>query len=149
MKRVAARLHDHIDGGATGTPQFLQAKAADLTPFLAGDAAKDYPNLAAIPTTAWKNGGCAYQGRLYMVPVHRYLPGQMLVKNSSIWDKEIGVDYVPKSADDFKRILQVLTRPSQEFYGIGAAQDTVMLVPTICSSFGRRSSTDWILSICS
>ena len=26
---------------ATGTPQFLQAKAADLTPFLAGDAAKD------------------------------------------------------------------------------------------------------------
>jgi putative aldouronate transport system substrate-binding protein len=30
----------------------------------------------------------------------------------------------------------VLTRPSQEFYGIGAAQDTVMLVPTICSSFG-------------
>ncbi len=121
---------------ATGTPQFLQAKAADLTPFLAGDAAKDYPNLAAIPTTAWKNGGCAYQGRLYMVPVHRYLPGQMLVKNSSIWDKEIGVDYVPKSADDFKRILQVLTRPSQEFYGIGAAQDTVMLVPTISSSFG-------------
>jgi putative aldouronate transport system substrate-binding protein len=121
---------------ATGTPQFLQAKAADLTPFLAGDAAKDYPNLAAIPTTAWKNGGCAYQGRLYMVPIHRYLPGQMLVKNSSVWDKEIGPDYVPKSADDFKRILQTLTRPGQEFYGIGAAQDTVMLVPTISASFG-------------
>jgi len=121
---------------AAGTPQFLQAKAADLTPFLAGDAAKDYPSLAAIPTTAWKNGGCAFQGRLYMVPIHRYLPGQMLVKNSSVWDKEIGADYVPKSADDFKRILQTLTRPSQEFYGIGAAQDTVMMVPTFSSSFG-------------
>ncbi len=121
---------------AAGTPQFLQAKAADLTPFLAGDAAKDYPNLAAIPTTAWKNGGCAFQGRLYMVPIHRYLPGQMLVKNSSVWDKEIGADYVPKSADDFKRILQTLTKPAQEFYGIGAAQDTVMMVPTFSSSFG-------------
>jgi len=121
---------------AAGTPQFLQAKAADLTPFLAGDAARDYPNLAAIPTTAWKNGGCAFQGRLYMVPIHRYLPGQMLVKNSSVWDKEIGADYVPKTADDFKRILQTLTRPSQEFYGIGAAQDTVMMVPTFSSSFG-------------
>src|SRR5258708_12048870 len=85
---------------ANGTPQFLQAKAADLTPFLAGDAAKDYPNLAAIPITAWKNGGCAYQGRLYMVPGHRYLPGQMLVKNSSIWDKQIGVDNRHRSPDD-------------------------------------------------
>ena len=63
-------------------PQFLQSQAADLTPYLAGDAAKDYPNLAAIPTPAWKNAGSAYQGKLYLVPLHRYLPGQMFVKNT-------------------------------------------------------------------
>ena len=97
----------------TGVPQFLQTKAADLTPYLAGDAAKDYPNLAAIPTAAWKNAGCAYQGHLYMVPIHRYLPSQMFVKNASIWDKELGADYVPKNADDFKRVLQTLTRPQR------------------------------------
>lgn len=32
-----------------GGQQFLQGQTADLTPFLAGDAVKDYPNLAAIP----------------------------------------------------------------------------------------------------
>ncbi|HEV7665546.1 MAG TPA: extracellular solute-binding protein [Chloroflexota bacterium] len=121
---------------SAGMPQFLQAQAADLTPYLAGDAAKDYPFLAAIPTTTWKNAGCAYQDKLYLVPIHRYLPGQMLVKNSAVWDKEIGADYVPKSAADFKRILLQLTRPQQDFYGIGGAQDTVMLVPTISSIFG-------------
>src|SRR4029453_2664874 len=63
-------------------------------------------------------------------------PGQMFVKNTAVWDKEIGADYVPKSADDFKRILQQLTRPQQEFYGIGAGQDSIMYVPTISSIFG-------------
>src|SRR5919197_3017603 len=121
---------------ATGLPQFLQSKAADLTPYLAGDAAKDYPNLAAIPTQAWKNAGCAYQGHLHMVPLHRYLPGQMFVKNVPAWDRELGPDYVPKNAEDFKRVLQALTKPQQDFYGIGAAQDSMLWVPTFSSIFG-------------
>lgn len=121
---------------ATGTPQFLQSKAADLTPYLAGDAAKDYPNLAAIPTQAWKSAGCAYQGHLYLIPIHRYLPGQMFVKNVSAWDAELGQNYVPKNADDFKRVLQALTKPQQGFYGIAAAQDSVMHLATFASIFG-------------
>src|SRR5579864_6616168 len=84
---------------ASGMPQFLQSQAADLTPYLGGDAARDYPNLAAIPTQAWKNAGCAYQGHLYLVPIHRYFPGQMFVKNVDVWDTELGKDYAPKNAD--------------------------------------------------
>ncbi len=121
---------------ATGMPQFLQSQAADLTPYLAGDAAKEYPNLAAIPTQAWKNAGCAYQGHLYMVPLHRYLPGQMFVKNVGAWDQELGKDYVPKNAADFKRVLQALTKPQQGFYGIVGAQDSVMHMSTWASIFG-------------
>jgi putative aldouronate transport system substrate-binding protein len=121
---------------ATGMPQFLQSKAADLTPYLAGDAAKDYPNLAAIPTQAWKNAGCAYQGHLYMVPIHRYLPGLMFVKNVTAWDAELGKDYVPRNADDFKRVLLALTKPQQGFYGIVGAQDSVMHLTTFASIFG-------------
>jgi putative aldouronate transport system substrate-binding protein len=121
---------------ATGMPQFLQSQAADLTPYLAGDAAKDYPNLAAIPTQAWKNAGCAYQGHLYMVPIHRYLAGQMFVKNVAAWDSEVGQNYVPKNADDFKRVLLALTKPQQGFYGIAAAQDSVMHTATFSSIFG-------------
>ena len=121
---------------SAGVPQFLQAKAEDLTPHLAGDAARDYPNLAAIPTVAWKNAGCAFQGRLYMLPIHRYLPGQMFVKNSTVWDRELGADYVPKNADDFKRVLLALTRPQEEFYGIGTGQGTQMMLPGFASLFG-------------
>jgi putative aldouronate transport system substrate-binding protein len=121
---------------ANGLPQFLQSQAADLTPYLAGDAAKDYPNLAAIPTPAWKNAGSAYQGHLYLVPLHRYLPGQMFVKNVDAWDAELGQNYVPKNADDFKRALLALTKPQQGFYGIAAAQDSVMHLITFASIFG-------------
>ena len=35
---------------APNLPGFFKAKCADLTPYLAGDAAKDYPFLAAITT---------------------------------------------------------------------------------------------------
>jgi putative aldouronate transport system substrate-binding protein len=121
---------------ANGLPQFLQSHAADLTPYLAGDAVRDYPNLAAIPTQAWKNAGCAYQGHLYLVPIHRYLPGQMFVKNASVWDAEFGQDYIPKNADDFKRVLLALTKPQLGFYAIAAAQDTVMHLATFGSMFG-------------
>ncbi|MCA1645260.1 MAG: extracellular solute-binding protein [Chloroflexi bacterium] len=121
---------------ANGLPQFLQSQAADLTPYLAGDAARDYPNLAAIPTQAWKNAGFAYQGHLYLIPIHRYLPGQMFVKNVNVWDAELGQGYVPKNAEDFKRALLALTKPQQGFYGIAAAQDSVMHVVTFASIFG-------------
>jgi putative aldouronate transport system substrate-binding protein len=121
---------------AAGVPQFLQAKAEDLTPHLAGDAVRDYPNLAAIPTLAWKNAGCAFQGKLYMLPIHRYLPGQMFVKNTAVWDRELGSDYTPKNADDFKRVLKALTRPQEDFYGIGTGQQTQMMLPGFASMFG-------------
>jgi putative aldouronate transport system substrate-binding protein len=128
---------------AAGVPQFLQTQAADLTPFLGGDAAKDYPNLAAIPTQAWKNAGCAYQGHLYMIPIHRYLPSFMWLKNANVYDKQFGADYVPKNADDFKRILQALTRPNDDFYGISGAQQTTMWLPQFSQLFGAPN--DWRL----
>src|SRR5262249_5575256 len=55
-------------------PQFVQSSLADLTPYLSGDAVKDYPNLAAIPTFAWKNSGSVLNGKLYTWPLERYLP---------------------------------------------------------------------------
>ena len=116
--------------------QFLQSKAADLTPYLSGDAAKEYPNLAAIPTAAWKNAGAAYQGHLYMIPIHRYLPGQMFVKNVQAWDGELGKNYVPKNAEDFKRALKAVTKPQQNFYGIVGAQDSVMHLAQFGSMYG-------------
>src|SRR5262249_58724209 len=53
-----------------------------------------------------------------------------------MYDKAFGVDYVPKNADDFKRILQTLTRPNDGVYGIAGAQNSVMWVPQFSQLFG-------------
>ena len=104
--------------GTTNIPAFLQHSMADLSPYLAGDAAKDYPNLAAIPTFAWKNSGCVFEGKIYMWPVQRYRPLNMMFRNTDIWDKEISPNYVPKDAADFKRVLQQLNRPRDDRFAI-------------------------------
>jgi putative aldouronate transport system substrate-binding protein len=71
----------YFQGGVDGVahiPEFLQNKCADLTAYLAGDAAKDYPYLAAMPTFAWQNAGCIASGKLQMChssgtrPARRY-----------------------------------------------------------------------------
>lgn len=104
-----------------GVPQFLAAQGADLTPFLGGDAIKDYPSLANIPTRAWKNSGSVYDGKVIMVPKPLYSEGFVFLKNVTQWDADIGKDYVPKNADDFKRVMQALTRPQEDRYATAAA----------------------------
>ena len=59
---------------APNLPAFLKAKCEDLTPYLASDAIKDYPYLAAPPTYAWKNSIAAIDGHLFLVPIQRHLP---------------------------------------------------------------------------
>jgi putative aldouronate transport system substrate-binding protein len=117
----------HIYNGyalAPNLPGFFKAKCADLTPYLAGDAAKDYPYLAAIPTYAWKNSVSAIDGALYLIPIQRHLPifpgfGGYFFTNTEVWNKEIGEGAIPKNADDLKRILVQLTRPRENRWGIG------------------------------
>ncbi len=103
-----------------GAAQFMQSQCADLTPYLAGDAIKDYPNLAAIPTFAWQNVGGIVNGKLYMVPIERYATGGMLFKNDTVYDKEFGAGYVPKNADDLKRMFQQVNKPQQNQWATSA-----------------------------
>ncbi|MBV9600404.1 MAG: hypothetical protein JOZ87_26640 [Chloroflexi bacterium] len=104
-------------------PAYLQHSAADLTPYLAGDAIKDYPSLAAIPTYAWRNSGAVINGHVYGVPLERWSAGgSQLLKNTQMWDAHVGEGYVPKSADDFKRVLQELTQPDRNVWGFGGFQ---------------------------
>jgi len=105
-------------GALNGEPQFVESTCADLTPYLAGDAAKDYPYLAAIPTSAWVNSGSGYNGKLLMVPLHRHPLAFPFYKNDNIYDAEIGKDYAPKDAADLKRIMQALTKPQEDRYAI-------------------------------
>jgi putative aldouronate transport system substrate-binding protein len=109
---------------APNLPAFFKSRCADLTPYLSGDAAKDYPYLAAIPTHSWRNSLSVVDGALYLIPIHRQMfsiqpRGGNFFTNIEMWDKEIGADVVPKSADDFKRILTQLNRPAENRWAIG------------------------------
>ena len=115
----------NLFGGLTAAPNipdFLQQAAADLTPYLGGDAVKAFPNLAALPTFAWRNSGSVIGGRLWTVPISRPSISSLMIKNSTVWDREVGPDYAPKNSDDFKRILQQLTTPSSNRWAIGTFQ---------------------------
>ncbi len=129
--------------GIPGVAQLVEKTASDLTPYLAGDAIRDYPNLAAIPTYSWKNSGSIQNGRLYGVPLHRYAPGPVMYRNTEIYDREIGPNYVPKSADDFKRVLQQLNRPADGRYALGTYQGAVYFLPAYAAMFGAPNN--WTL----
>jgi putative aldouronate transport system substrate-binding protein len=129
-----------ILAAAPGVPQFLRAQATDLTPYLGGDAARDYPNLAAIPSTAWQKSGSIYDGHLYTIPLHRWRPEVVWLKTSTVYDKEIGQDYVPTGSDDFKRILLQLNRPRDNFWGTGSSQDSALNLAAYSQLFGAPNN---------
>jgi putative aldouronate transport system substrate-binding protein len=132
---------------APNLPGFFKSKCADLTPYLSGDAAKDYPNLAAIPTPAWKNSISAVDGALYLIPIHRQMTsipprGGNLFKNVDMWDKELGQDFVPKNADDFKKALTQLNRPQENRWAMGAfgTNDTLFGIGNFAEVFNAPNN---------
>lgn len=97
-------------------PAFLDAKCADLTPYLAGDAVKDYPNLAAIPSRAWKSA--LVNGKIYGVPIPLSPYFWWFWGHQEIVDK-LGRQY-PKSAAEFKDIAAQVNAPQNNTWAIGS-----------------------------
>jgi putative aldouronate transport system substrate-binding protein len=96
-------------------PEFFDQKCTDLTPYLSGDAVKDYPNLAALPTRPWTT--TVFNGKIYGVPqplrpffwwhwVHQELLDQTGLQQ-------------PNDAQDWKKQLQQLTNPQKKTWGTG------------------------------
>jgi putative aldouronate transport system substrate-binding protein len=97
-----------------GIPQFLQKACADLTPYVAGDAIKEYPNLANIPPIAWKQ--TVYNNGIYGVPIPRpYVQGIWYINQTRF--ESVGAGQ-PKDAAEFKQFLQALTNPAASQWGI-------------------------------
>lgn len=96
---------------------FLQAQCQDLTEFLSGDAVKAYPNLANIPTQAWKT--TTYNGRIYGLPQPRGAFGSNMFMHTNLAD-DAGVSWQPKNTDDFMRLMKAVTQPQRGFWGMGA-----------------------------
>ncbi|MEU0228823.1 extracellular solute-binding protein [Streptomyces sp. NPDC006284] len=87
-------------------PSAIIGKFADLGPYLSGDAVKDFPNLAAIPTDAWQR--CIFGGKLRGLPMpSSYVPNNVPLYRQDIFEKE-GYE-VPTSADEFLALAKEAT----------------------------------------
>ena len=103
-------------------PQFLKAKMADLTPYLSGDAIKDYPNLANLPTIGWRQ--MVFDNAIYGIPCANSL---------YLWAHWIQQDLLdadglapPRTADEYKQLALHFTRPDQGLYGLGVENNQGM-----------------------
>lgn len=103
-------------------PTFLQTKMADLTPYLSGDAVKEYPNLANIPSIAWS--GAVFNNAIYGVPLSTSMfVWAHWVHQNLLDDDDLAA---PTNADDYKRLAMHFTRPDQNLYGLGSENNTGM-----------------------
>lgn len=93
--------------GIPSMADFLGSQSADLTPFLSGDAIKEFPNLASIPTQAWKY--CVFNGKILAIPIWSGNLGSVLFTNQNVLD-EAGITAI-NSTDDFVRMARAVTRP--------------------------------------
>jgi putative aldouronate transport system substrate-binding protein len=87
-------------------PSAIINKFADLGPYLSGDAVKEYPNLAAIPTDAWQRS--LFGGKLRGLPQPApYVTGIVPLYRKDVFDKE-GYE-IPRSADEFMALAKEIT----------------------------------------
>ena len=91
--------------------QAVGAKLADLTPYLAGDKVKQYPNLAALFPGAWQAG--IWNNKIYGIPV---FPTEFTVAGYLYYRADI--------LDQARHRHAARSRPS-----------------TTCSTWARRSTT--------
>lgn len=83
-------------GGLAGT------QLADLTPHLAGDKIKKYPNLASLPSGAWQAG--AWGNKIYGIPSYSsscVVAGTTFYRRDVLDAKGVTADQVTSAADLF------------------------------------------------
>jgi len=103
-------------------PTFLKAKMADLTPYLSGDAIKEYPNLANVPSIAWRQ--VVFNNAIYGIPCANSLFLWVHWVQQDLLDAE-GLPR-PKTAEEYKQLALRFTRPDQNLYGLGAENNVGM-----------------------
>ncbi|MCQ4212082.1 hypothetical protein [Streptomyces longispororuber] len=77
--------------------QLLEAKMADITEYVAGDAVKDYPNLANMTPAHWKTA--VVNGKIWGAPSPYPALGQVYGGNPDVWAKADG--FSASSTDEF------------------------------------------------
>lgn len=87
-------------------PKVLASEFQDLSEFLSGDAIKDYPSLANIPTQSWRSS--VYNGGIYGIPTHRGVAGAIMLSREDV-RRDKGLTGEISTGDDFLELCRELT----------------------------------------
>ncbi len=130
----------------------LQGAYADLTPFLTGEALKEYPNLARFPPQLWKN--VARKGRIYGVPSPNLIAQNTLMFRQD-WAEKVGYGQM-KNADDFYNCMVAFNKGDPDgngradSYGLGSNGTSAFSVSAFLHMFrvpnGWRKNADGSLT---
>lgn len=105
-------------------PQLLDKRFADLSELLSGDAIKSYPNLANIPTYAWRSARVA--GRIYGVPVEQSPITSAIFSRLDLLTKA-GIEPASiRTTDDFRDVCKELTSAKSNRWALGSIGDYMM-----------------------
>lgn len=83
--------------GIPNVGPMLEAKFADLTEYLTGDAVLEYPNLAALKPASWKTA--VVNGAIWGAPIPSTPMGQCMIGNPTVWESVGG--FQCESAQEF------------------------------------------------
>jgi putative aldouronate transport system substrate-binding protein len=125
---VAGDLPDllHVRTSVVDVPALLAAKCQDLTPYLSGDAVREYPFLANIPTAAWQ-ASCIHNGGIYGVPVPRAVLGQTFFRRDDILAAK-GLNPDPASFAEFRKLCQDLTDTRRNQWALSSADAAFLAI---------------------
>jgi putative aldouronate transport system substrate-binding protein len=100
----------NIPPGTVQLPALMEAKCTNLTEQLSGDAALNYPNLASLPSEAWR--GCVFNGAIYGIPVVRMMSRTQgpLFRADLLAEKGI-TDPAPANFQEFFDLCAEVTEP--------------------------------------
>ncbi|MGW1612432.1 extracellular solute-binding protein [Streptomyces sp. NPDC002285] len=121
-------------------PSAIIGKFADLGPHLSGDAVKEYPNLAAIPTDAWQRS--IFGGKLRGLPMPAsYVVNIVPFYRKDIFDKE-GYE-IPTSGDEFMALAKDITNAKAKRWACGDMKWTAFNAFGVLS--GSEKALGWNL----
>ncbi|RZU03241.1 putative aldouronate transport system substrate-binding protein [Kribbella rubisoli] len=105
----------NVDGSFAYLPQFLEARAQDLTEFLSGDAILEYPFLANAPQASWR--GCVFSGGIRAVPIQRgVMSSNTLLARQDLLDK-LGVELGSPTVDELQKVAKAVTDGKKNRWG--------------------------------
>lgn len=98
-------------------PNLLKARFLDLSDLLSGTAVREYPNLASIPSYAWK--ACIYNNGLYGVPFSLPAVPNGLFARTDIIDS-LGLSIEVNSGEEFLSLCREVTDAKRNRYALSA-----------------------------